>query len=332
MPKLSIIRSTSIEVHRKRHWYRDVLRAVAFLFEPAGDLPAMAKAIGVTVTIPPTRTRFWFWAVGKRPEPLYRPWVAVQIARPDYTSRRLLPVLVIQTVFYVIPQTLLALAAHSRLRLIVPLVILGFNMAYAIALTSKRKPLREATRNRLLAYYGVTCDGKLVPPVSAWSANPLGRTGLALLMAQILVFSSGVAVAADMFVTQRACKVPRPADLAALSAAVGQSVLGLPAGSGAFTPIVAPGTRLLDAREVDTALPNVRYVAAYLTGPSGHLLGPAVWRIIDPLTYLNPGNAISVDARDSLARQITPTTGYGSSQPVDPELDQTRDCAESARR
>lgn len=283
----------------------------------------------MTVRVPPRSTRFWFRAVGKRVDPLYRPWVAKEIADPQFLRKRLPASLVVPFGLVVVPQGLFAVAVHSRLLLITPVVVVVvFSVLVAV---NRNRALSEADRRRLLAYHGVTADGTLVEPVSFRPANPLGKIGLALLCAQVLVFSSGVAVAADRITAQRACHVLPAADLAALSAVVGQAVPVAATGFGAPAPIVAPGSRLVAAREVDTGFLGLRYVAAYVPGPSGRLIGPAVWRIIDANTVLNPGTAVSVDAQDFLARQITPDTGYGGSQPGDPQLDQARDCARAAR-
>lgn len=281
----------------------------------------------VTVLVPPPRTRFWFWSVGVRLAPEYRPWVAQQIASPGYPRRRLWPSLALQTVLVVIPQTALALAAHSRLRLIAPGALI---VLYAVVVV-RSKTLPQAARRRLLAYHGVAADGTLRDPVSARLTNPLGKAGIVLLSAQVLIFSSGVAVAADRIAARRACHLLPAADMAALAAAVGQPVPTAATAFGAPDPIVAPGTPLVAAREVDGGLDGVHFAAAYARDPSGRIVGPAVWRIIDPATILNPGARPDVGAQDTLARQITPNTGYGFNSPEDPALAKARDCAKAAR-
>src|SRR3954464_8198349 len=93
---------------------------------------AVAKPSAVTVVVPPRGTRWRFWAIGTRVDPVYRPWVAEQITQPDYTRRRLWPFIALQTVLVLIPQTLLAVASHSRLRLIVPLLLVAFYSTYIV--------------------------------------------------------------------------------------------------------------------------------------------------------------------------------------------------------
>jgi hypothetical protein len=294
----------------------------------------MANRWLVTVAVPPRSTQFWFWAMGRRVAPLYRPWVAEQIVSRDYTRRRLWPLLAIQAVLVVIPQTVLVFTSHNRVQFIAPVALLVFYIGYAGYATLRPKPISAPMRRRLLAYHGVTADGTLTEPVSAWSlwaTNPFGKSGLALFVVQVVVFVSGVTIAADWTIARRACHVLPAADAAALSTVVGQPVPEAAAAFGAPAPIVAPEARLIAAREVDAGIPGIHYVAAYVPGPSGRLIGPAVWRVIDPRTVLNADVVVHVDAQDFLARQITPTTGYSSSQPPDRRLDQARDCAKRAR-
>ena len=282
-------------------------------------------------TVPPSATRFWFWTFGRRVHTLYRPWVAEQLADPAYQRRRLGPVLALQVVLIVIPQTLLALAAHSRARLLIPVGLLVFYAVYSGLMLARHKPLSPSAQRRLLAYHGVTADGRLVTPISAFDASPLGRTGFALLCAQLVVFTTGVVVVTDHIVTVRSCHPLAVADATALAAVVGQPGAGAGTGFGNPAPIVRPGTPLVAAREVDGGLPGLRFVAAYVPTASGKLVGPAVWRIIDPRTQLNPSETSAVNAWNALARQITPSTGYGFGTPEDPTVGRARDCAKAAR-
>lgn len=283
----------------------------------------------MTARVPPSGQRFLFRAVGKRVDPEYRAWVAQELADPLFLRSRIPASLVLPFALVVVPQTLLALAEHSRLRLVLPAVVLG--VVAVSVVVNRNRTLSEVSCRRLLAYHGVTADGMLVEPISFRAANPLGTIGIVLFFVQVLVFSSGIAVAADRIAAERACHVPPAADLAALSAAIGRPVPAMAAGFGAPAPVVPPGTRLVAAREVHTGFRGLRYVAAYVPGPSGRLLGPAVWRVADPHSVLNPEATIDVGAQDFPARQITPDIGYGGSQRGDRQLDQARDCARAAR-
>jgi len=279
----------------------------------------------VSVAVPPAGARFWFWAVGKRLDPLYRPWVAQQITDPRFLRKRAPGSLIVPLVAYVVPQALFAGAAHSRLRLVAVGAVALFLVAAAVVNATRQMP--AAARQRLLAHHGVTADGRLVDPVSAWAGNPLGKAGLALFSAQVLIFSSGLAVAADRITAQRACKPVPASDLAALEA-----VVGLPAPTKAFgatDPVVARGSRLLAARLVVAKPFRLRYAAAYVRTRTGRIVGPAVWRLDDG--RLLPVVTDNISAQDALARTITPSTGYGGTSPDDPALKQARDCARAAR-
>jgi hypothetical protein len=285
----------------------------------------------VPTTDPPSTTRFWFWTLGRRVDPLYRPWVAEQIADPRFLRRRLGPLIAMQVVLIVIPQTLLAWSDHSRLRLLLPA---GLLLVYAVSagiVLARRKPLSPSAMRRLLAYHGVTADGQVVAPLSAFDVSPLGRTGFVLLCAQLVVFATGAVIVTDHVVTARSCHRLAAANATALAAVVGEPVETAAAGFGDPAPIVPPGTPLLAAREVDTPLRGVHFVAGYVRDATGSLVGPAVWRLIDPLTQLNPTDTPGVSAWNELGRQITPSTGYGSTTPEDPAVERARECAKAAR-
>jgi hypothetical protein len=53
--------------------------------------------------------------------------------------------------------------------------------------------------------------------------------------------------------------------------------------------------------------------------------------VLDPRTFLNPASVPVVSAYDLLAREITPSTGYGSGSPEDPRLETARTCVRAAR-
>jgi len=277
----------------------------------------------MNVRVPPPRTRLWFWATGTRLDAEYRPWVAQQIVDPAYLRRRRWPSLAFQSVLIVVPQTLLALASGSRYRLLAPAAVCVVFLAVAF----RRTPMSDVARHRMLAYHGVTADGTVREPVSFWAGNPLGKTGLVLLTLQVLIFSSGIAYAADQIIGRRACHVLPAGHAAALAAVVGQ-----PAPSAAFgpEPAVAAGAPLIAAREVDSVLPGVSYAAAYARDPAGRLLGPAVWRIIGP-NALGSSPTVDVSAQNAQARRITPSSNHGSSTPEDPAVGTARACARAAR-
>ncbi|MDX6199566.1 MAG: hypothetical protein QOJ79_2717 [Actinomycetota bacterium] len=286
----------------------------------------------VPVAVPPPGTRFWFWTFGRRVEPTYRPWVAEQIADPRYFRRRLGPSIAMQVVLVVIPQALLAWGEHSRWRLIPPGGLLLFYAGYAATVSARRKQLSPAGQRRLRAYHGVTADGRVVPTISAFDVSPLGRVGFVLLCTQLVVFATGVVIVTDHVVTQRSCHELTAGDARALQAVIGEPVPAAAAAFGAPAPIVAAGTPLVAAREVvDDGFPGIRFVAAYVRDTRGRLIGPAVWRIIDPMTQLNPSGSLDVSAQESRAREITPSTGYGFSNPESAASRAARACAKSAR-
>src|SRR3954463_1030293 len=107
---------------------------------------AVAKPSAVTVVVPPRGTRWRFWAIGTRVDPMYRPWVAEQITQPDYARRRLWPTIALQTVLIIIPQTLLAIAAHSRLRLTAPVLLIAFYSIYVVVVMLRPRPMSPASQ------------------------------------------------------------------------------------------------------------------------------------------------------------------------------------------
>jgi hypothetical protein len=238
------------------------------------------------------------------------------------------PAIALQVVLVVIPQTLLALSADNGIRLWFPAGLLLFYVGYAGIVLVRRKPLSPGAQRRLLAYHGVTADGRVVAPVSAFDLSPLGRTGFVLLCAQLVVFVTGAVIVTDHVVKVRSCHPLAAANEAALTAYVGLPPVA--SGFGRPAAIVQPGTPLVAAREVDSVLEGVHFVAAFVPAATGGLAGPAVWRIIDPGTQLNPSGTPAVSAWSGLARQITPSTGYGYNTPEDPIVDRARDCATAA--
>lgn len=285
----------------------------------------IAKTVAMEVVRPPAAARLRFWVLGLRVQPQHRPWVAEQITDPRFGWRACSRVLLLQLVLVVAPQTALALAEHSRVRL---LIVAFVGLCLLIALVFRR-PMTAAQRDRLLAYHGVTASGALRPPVSmlgTLGTNPLGRAGLVLLSAQVLLFSSGVAVAVDMISEQRRCKPVSAADLVALVIVLGKPQ---PGGFGP-APLVPAGSALVAARRVDSPLAGLHFVGAYVRTPTGALLGPAVWRVIEPGGVF-AARSLSLDAQDGLARQLTPSTGYGGSSPTDPALRTARACARAAK-
>lgn len=277
---------------------------------------------------PPGSARFWFRAVGKRVEPRYRPWVAQELAHPRFHRRRMPASLAVPVGLVIVPQGLIALAGHSVLRMI-PVAVMTVCLAGGVVFNWNRG-LPDGARARALAYQGATADGRAVAPAPFWTTSPIGKAGLAVFAAQILVFSTGVAVAATTITLRRGCLSASAADVAAVAADVGRPLPPQAAGFGP-APVVPPGSPLRYAREVRTPFRGTRYFAAYVRGPSGRLLGPATWRVIDPDATLNPGHGVYVGAQDPLARTITPGIGYGGTQPADPGPGQARDCARAAR-
>lgn len=221
------------------------------------------KSCGMPADPPPPTTRFLFWTMGRRVPPEHRAWVAEQLARPDYSRRRLWPSLAFQVLVLVAPVSS-ALVGRSPLRLVLPALVVAFDVVTVLVVLGRRRPLPEARRRQLLAYHGVTAGGALAPPASLWDTNPLGKAGVVLLSAQVLLFSCGVAVAA--YVREGAQR-----------------------------------------------------------------LGPAVWRVIDPSSPLNPTPAVGISAADGLAHLLAPSAGYSSSTPADPAVEKARDCARAAR-
>jgi hypothetical protein len=286
------------------------------------------------VVVPPPSLRRRFALLGQRLPPVYRPWVFTQITAPGYQARRTYWLLLIQVLFVVLPQTLIAVAAHSVARAVLPLAVL---LLFALLAAWTRFRPSEAQQRRLLAYHGLTADGRLVEPVSPWSENPLGKSGLAVLTAQLVVFASGVTVAADRVVKEHDCKPVPASSLAALTKVMGVprpgppgrlSIPGFPAEPAPAD--VEAGSPALFARQVDTYLAGLHYVSAYVRDRDGRLLGPAVWRIIEPNTTFNVPQ-VDVSALDDKARSLTPSTGASLSSGRDPLLGKARSCARWAK-
>ncbi|MGZ6826836.1 MAG: hypothetical protein ACXVGH_08580 [Mycobacteriales bacterium] len=283
---------------------------------------------------PPRVSRFLFWAVGRRVPPEHRPWVAEQLARPDYRRRRMLPLLGWQSLVLVGPlaSNLRLSGAPSVLVLAATGGVLALDLVLLSVLLRWRPELSDRERRLLLAYHGVTADGALAPPTSAWDTNPLGRVGTALLAVQVLVLASGVAVVVDVVSARRGCHLPAAAVVLALDDAVGRPGPTAAAPFGDPPSIALPGARLSSARQVDTVFSGVHVLAGYVRDRSGGLLGPAAWRVIDPLSPLNPTTRSSISADDALARAITPTLGYTTAVPADPAVARAGECARAAHR
>lgn len=283
---------------------------------------------------PPALSRFLFWAVGRRVQPEHRPWVAEQLASPDYKRRRLLPLLGWQVLVLVGPVTSdLRLSGGSRVLLLAATGgVLVFDLVFLSVLLRRRPRLTDRERRLLLAYHGVTADGAIAPTASAWDTNPLGRAGTALLAVQVLVLGSGVAVVVDDVSARRACHVPAAAVVLALDEAVGRPgpTAGVPFGDPPSPAL--PGARLSSVRQVDTGVSGVHVLAGYVRDRSGVLLGPAAWRVIDPFSPLDLTGVVDISAYDALARAITPTLGYTVAEPVDPAVARAAGCARRARR
>jgi hypothetical protein len=220
------------------------------------------------VVVPPRSTRLWFWVLGRRLEPLYRPWVAAQVVLPGYARRRLAGSAVVQLGLVVLPQ--LALHSKGYYRLFIAAVGL-----FWLVLPLVRRPLKPSEVARLLAYYGVTADGQITSPVSAWSLTPFGRDGFVLLIAQILLVATGGAVAFDHLEARSHCHSASPQALARLDGLLGQAS---PVQGFNPAPSVPTGVRLVGAKQVDLGLEGITYLAAYAKVPGRPDVGPGVWR------------------------------------------------------
>lgn len=153
-----------------------------------------------------------FWLLGRRVDELWRPWVGEQITRPGYLTKRVVAGFVLQVPLIVLPQLLLALVDGQRWRWLFPVLFL---VALAVGVSlSRRNQGRQLIR--ILAYHGVTADGQLVDPASAWQvwgypSKVFTPTVVTLLVAQFVVVTSGVAVAVDHYTSPNRC---RPASAA----------------------------------------------------------------------------------------------------------------------
>lgn len=282
----------------------------------------------MSVLVPPRKERLRFWAFGLRQAPEYRPWVYEQVTSPGYAARRMRALLLLQLVCVVIPQGLFAIDEQSLVRAVLPASLLGMFAFFAL-----RPPrMRPAQQQRMLAYHGLSPDGRFIEPVSPWAENPLGKAGLALLVAQVLVLASGIAVVYDRSIS---CDAVPAASLAAL-----QEVIGMPDPGAVFgvrrtfpgQPDDPPaydvevGSRPLFARQVDTPLAGLHYVAAYVRDRHGRLLGPAIWRVIQPNTTFSL-QTYDVAAADVTARRLTPSSGAEFSPRPTSLMGKARSCA-----
>ena len=282
----------------------------------------MAKHYDVPVLEPSRGLRWRFWLLSRRMPLEYRPWVVVQVLDPGFAARKIRTLMVLQLALIVVPQGLLALASGNGWRWITPAVVLTLVVVMRLA----SKPLTRRGQDQLLAYHGVTRQGELREPVSAWVSSPLSKWGVALFAAQVLLVTAGIGVAVDITKERNRCK-PVPADeMAALLPLLGKP--GVP-GFGPV-PLAPEGSTLLHARRVNTYISNLHYLAADVRRPDGSVVGPAVWRVITPGDLFHP-NGLEIHAQDGLARSLTPSTGYGSGTPADPLLGKARDCVEDAR-
>lgn len=252
------------------------------------------------MVVPPRLIRLRFWSLGWRVEPRYRPWVAEQVTHPHFTRRKALGMTWL--LLFWVPAGLLAVFGEAQwLLLIGPIAVL-----FGAGLQARR-PLPSAQVSRLLAYHGVTSDGRLVEPRSAWLLypQPFGRAGLALFVAQLLLVCSGGAVLFDHYTAVDRCRSV-PADTTdALRAALGRQVLNDPQPS----QTLGVGATLSRLREVRTTFPGIVFVGARATASDGRDLGAAVWRVILPGATFRLGQA-AIDAGNDLAHQLTPSTGY----------------------
>lgn len=256
--------------------------------------------------------------LGRRLEPAYRPWVSQQVQRPGYARRRTAATALIQICLVTVPQVLFGQHGGSRFQVVFFGALTLFWLGYPVL----RKPFAPAVVARLLAYHGVDANGAVREVVLLHRANPLGWTGLALLMAQVLLVSAGGAVVYDRLQARRQCHSASVRALARIDAVVGRASVVKGFGPA---PITAVGARLVRAKQVDQGLHGITYLAAYVHEDGRPEVGPGVWRVIAPGGDL-PVPDIQLSAVNEAARGITPSLGYATNTPSDPALDKALDC------
>ncbi len=183
----------------------------------------------------------------------------------------------------------------------------------------------------MLGYQGVTADGRLVTPLTwrqtmsrSGGGNPLGTVGLVLLVAQLLLVCSGLAVVYDRTTAQDRCRAVQPATEAAVRASLGRSIPNDPRP----TDDLGVGATLLDLREVHTTFPGITYVAAGVQSADGQDLGPALWRVIAARASFDLP-APSVDAGNDLAHRLSPSVGWFTAT-SDAEAGKALECSRRA--
>lgn len=258
------------------------------------------------VPLPPWRDRWAFWVLGRRLAPDHRPWIAATLTAPGYRRRRLRAVLVLQTVFVVVPQLVLALTGGGRVHLLLAVFAV---LAVALGTLLGSRLAGPGEVQRLLAHYGVTADGQVVEPVSFWRSSRVTPRTAGLLAVSIGVLVTGVVVVADAYVSPDRCRAADPAAVRAVEA-------------------VLDGGRLQSAQRVDTPLDGLSYLSAYVESGSDRV-GPAVWRVTEPGGVFSVPE-LTVFAADGPAHVVSPTIGYAVGGEPDPLAERARECVRAA--
>ena len=276
------------------------------------------------IVVPPRRTRLRFWLFPYRLRPLYRPWVAQQLTAPGYLrqAQRRQQLLVACLIFF--PQAALAVAYRDPMPLVAPgafLVVYLTGLALSRGTEAANLQLR-----RLLAYHGVTADGRLVAP-STWRHNvslePFGKLGTVLVVAQMTLLAIGGAAVIDQYPDR--CRQVPAAYRTAIEKEIGRVVFG----DQPVAPEAVPGTRLDASRMIRTGR-----VVAYVAGSVNGRIG--IWRVFDLRGVVEDGNQaavlrgqlVSVSPVGAESGLLTPALGYTSDP--DPRITRVRDCTRSA--
>lgn len=290
---------------------------------PVDDRPGASADRPQRASQPPTSVRVRFWLLGWRVEPLWRPWVAEQITHPRYLLRRQASIGALQLLFIAVPQLLLAVSDGGWWRLLIPAILLVAMLAPLLA--TRRQ--QELQTRKLLAFHGVTADGQLREPISAWqlmgySSSTFTPVVTTLLVAQFVLVVTGGAIVVNHYTSPNRCQQV-PADVVdKIEDALGRTLLP---GAPSSTPPLFTDGRLRAAQRVDSGLDGLYFVAAYADGAPGDLARqPAVWRVIEPGGAL-PVPELNISAEGNPARSLTPTIGFSSGE-ENPQVDRVIKC------
>ena len=259
---------------------------------------------------PSLRQRLALCLRGTRLGPEYWPWLERQLE----PRRQLRVQLGLLLLVWVLPVVRAATGTWTRDALVVPF---AFSIGAATTLLRRRSPEQ---RERARWYLGLPPYDQVAPPRRADQLAPFGVLGTVVLVSATLVLALGVGTVVDEELASDRC-LPVPMAGSALVQRALETTA--PAALVVTDPVSAKHPRLVGARRVDAAFPEGDYfVAAFVEvdGEGGReVMGPAVWRVVDPTAYGAPAGSFGSDlvltSRSVAAHRLTPLTGLS----IDPD-------------